>query len=107
MICLINHALEHTFEDDGTNALIHDTFGSGSGAISNDYDDDNDEDDIEAIHDIPLLEKANMTLYEGSQSTLLFVVLLLVNLKVMNGLSNITMSRMLRFVIYIIIVYKR
>ena len=92
-----------TFEDDGTNALIHDTFGTG---VIDDHD-SYDDNDIESIHDIPLLEKENMTLHEGSQSNLLFVVLLLVSLKLMNGLSNITMSHMLRFVIYVIIVYKR
>ena len=81
-------------------------FGIGVVATT-DVDDDYDEDGIKSIHGIPLLEKENPTLYEGSQSTLLFVVLLLVNLKVMNGLSNITMSCMLRFIIYIIIDYKR
>ena len=96
-----------TFEDDGMNALIHDTFGTGVVAMAATNDDDYDEDDIEAIHDVPLLEKENITLYKGSQSTLLAIVLLLVNSKVMNGLSNITMSCMLRFMIYIIIVYKR
>ena len=102
-----DHELENTFEDDGMNALIHDTFGTSATATDDDDVDDDVEDDIEAIHDIPLLEKAATPLYEGYQSTLLFVVLLLVNLKVMNGLSNITMSRMLRIFIYIIIVYKR
>ena len=58
-----DHVPENTFEDDGTNALIHDTFGTGGGVAT---DDDDEEDDIEAIHDIPLLEKENMTLYEGS-----------------------------------------
>ena len=101
-----DHAPENTFEDDGTNALIHNTFGT-SIIVATDDDDDDDEDDIEAFHDIPLLEKENMMLYEGSQSTLLSIVLLLVNLKVMNGLSNITISCMLRFVVYVIIVYKR
>ena len=80
--------------------MIHDTFGTTVATFSNDYD------DIEAIHDTPL-EKENMTLYEGSQSNLLSVVFLLLNLKVMNGLPNIIMSRYLRFVIYVIIVYKR
>ena len=97
-----DHLSKNTFEDDGTNALIHDTFGTGATD-----DDDYDEDENEAIHDIPLLEKENKALYEGSHSTLLSVIILLVNLKVMNGLSNITMSHMLRFVIYVIIVYKR
>ena len=99
-----NHEIENTFEDDGMNALIHDTFGIGA---SIDDDDEEEEDDIEAIHGLPLLEKVTTTLYKGSQSTLLSIVLFLVNLKVMKGLSNITMSCMLRFFIYVIIVYKR
>ena len=57
-------ALENTFEDDGTNSFIHETFGTGATNATN--DDDYDEDDIEVIHDIPLLEKERMTLYEGS-----------------------------------------
>ena len=88
------------------NALIHDTFGTGVFAIDDD-DENYDEDDIEIVHDIPLLEKEKTTLYKRSQSTLLFCVLFLATLKVMNGLSNITMSHMLRFVIYVSIVYKR
>jgi hypothetical protein len=88
------------------NALIHDTFVIGVATIFVD-DDSYDEDDIEAIHDIPLLEKTNMVLYKGSQSTLLSIVLLLVNLKVMNGLFNIKIPCMIRFVIYFIIFYKR
>ena len=85
--------------NDGTNTLIHDTFGTGT-------TDDYDQDDVDVIHDIPLLDKAATTLYEGSQTTLISVVLLFLNLKVMNGLSTITMSHMLRYVIYVIIVIK-
>ena len=102
-----DHEPENTFEDDGMNALIHDTFGIGVAAADDDDLDDDVEDDIEAIHDIPLPERATKLLYKGSQSTLLSIVLLLVNLKVMNGLSNIKMSCMLRLVIYAIILYKR
>ena len=93
-----DNAPKKIFEDDGMNALIYDTFGSGVAVVDDDNvdDDDEEEDDIELIHDIPLLEKENTSLYKGSQSTLLFVLLFLVNLKVMNGLSNITMSHMLR-----------
>ena len=90
-----DHAPENTIEDDGINTLIHDTF---SPSVSNDDDDDS--------LDVPLLEKAYEPLYKDSQTTLLFVVLLLLNLKVMNGLSNITMSHMLRYVIYVFIVNK-
>ncbi len=90
-----DHTLENTIEDDGINTLIHDTF---SPSVSDDDDDDS--------LDVPLLEKAYEPLYKDSQTTLLSTVLLLLNLKVMNGLSNITMSRMLRYVIYVFIVNK-
>jgi hypothetical protein len=83
-----DHAPENTIEDDGINTLIHDTF---SPSVSDDDDDDS--------LDVPLLEKAYEPLYKDSQTTLLSAVLLLLNLKVMSGLSNITMSRMLRYVI--------
>ena len=61
-------------------------------------DDDDDDDDIE--FDVPLLEKAHHSLCEGSKTTLLAVVLLFVNLKVMNGLSNVAMTHILRYVIF-------
>ena len=92
-----DHAPENTIEDDGINTLIHDTF---SPSVSNHDDDDDDS------LDVPLLEKAYEPLYKDSQTTLLSAIFLLVNLKVMNGLSNITMSRMLRYVIYVFIVNK-
>ena len=90
-----DHAPENTIEDDGINTLIHDTF---SPSVS-DHDDDDSLDES-------LLEKAYEPLCKDSQTTLLSAVLLLLNLKVMNGLSNITMSRMLRYVIYVFIVNK-
>ena len=90
-----DHAPENTIEDDGINILIHDTF---SPSVSNHDDDDS--------LDVPLLEKAYKPLYKDSQTTLLSAILLLLNLKVMSGLSNITMSRMLRYVIYVFIVKK-
>ena len=56
-------------------------------------DDDNDDneniDDFDDVHDIPLLEKAYRPLYEGSKTNLLSTILLIMNLKVMNGISNI------------------
>ena len=79
-----DHAPENTVEDDGTNTLIHATF---SGRADHD-----DQDDFDDVHDLPVLEKAYEPLYEGSETTLLSFVLLLLNLKVMNGLSNITIS---------------
>jgi hypothetical protein len=65
-----------------------------------DDQDDDDDDDVDAEFDVPILEKAQEPLYEGSETTLLAVVLLLVNLKVMNGLSNVAITHMLRYVIF-------
>ena len=64
-----------------------------------DDQDDDDDDDVDVELDVPILEKAHEPLYEGSKTTLLVAVLLLVNFKVMNGLSNVAMTRMLRYVI--------
>ena len=89
-----DHELENIVEDDSTNTLIHDTF---SGVADHD-----DQDDFDDVHDLPVLEKAYEPLYEGSETTLLSNILLLLNLNVMNGLSNIAISRMLRYVIYVI-----
>jgi hypothetical protein len=46
-----------------------------------------DEDNQDDSHDVdPLLEKSCQPLYEGSTTNLLSVILLLVNLKFLNGL---------------------
>ena len=67
----------------------------------NDQDDDDDDDgDIDIDLDVTILEKEHETLYEGSQTTLLAIVFLLVNLKVVNDLSNVAMTCMLRYVIF-------
>ena len=60
---------------------------------------DNDDEDV---IDIPILEKTYKPLYQGSQTTLLLTIVLLVNLKVLNSISNIAMSHMLRYVIFFI-----
>ena len=65
-----------------------------------DDQDDDDDYDVDVELDVPILEKAQEPLYEGSETTLLAVVLLLVNFKVMNGLSKVAMTRMLRYVIF-------
>ena len=59
-----------------------------------DDQDDDDDDDVNVELDVPILEKAQEPLYEGSETTLLAIVYLLVNLKVMNGLSNVAMTHM-------------
>ena len=87
---------DNIFEDDGTNTLIHDTFN-----VRMD-DDDHENDDFDDVHDLPLLDKAHKPLYEGSNITLLCVVLLIMNLKVMNGFSNTSITHILRYVIYFI-----
>ena len=47
-----------------------------------------DHDDFDDVHDLPLLEKAQQPLYEGSKITLVSSILLIVNLKVLNGFSK-------------------
>ena len=66
--------------------------------MGDDYDNDNENyDDFDDVHDIPLLDKAYEPLYEGSKKNLLSTILLIMNLKVMNGLSNIAITRLLRY----------
>jgi hypothetical protein len=91
-----DHA-DNMVEDDGTNTLIHDTFN-----VRMDVDDDHENDDFDDVHDLPLLEKAYKPLYEGSNINLLSSILLIMNLKVMNGFSNTSITHMLRYVIYFI-----
>ena len=82
-------------EYDGTNTLIHDSFNV---IMDDDNDDDNENDDeFDDVHNIPLLDKAHEPLYEGSKTNLLCAILLIINLKVMNGLSNISLTQMLRY----------
>ena len=84
---------EDMIEEDGIGIGDEDDHDDGTSASNND-----DEDGLY----IPILEKAHEPLYEGSQITFLSTILLLVNLKVMNGLSNVAMSPMLRYVIFVI-----
>ena len=88
--------LENRIEEDVTSTTNED-----------DRNDDNcaSNDDDEDKLDIPIIEKAYETFYQGSQTTLLFVVLLLVNFKVINGISNIEISRMLRYNVIFVIYY--
>ena len=87
---------DNIVEDDGTNTLIHDTFN----VRMDDDDDDHENDDFDDVHDLPLLEKVYEPLYEGSNTNLIFAILLIMNLKVMNGLSNISVTQILRYVKY-------
>ena len=81
-------------EDDGTNQMIQDFFSQS--------DEDGDSD---GIYDESLLEKANKPIYEGSRANLLSATSLLVNLKVMNNLSNTCVTHILRYVICFISYY--
>jgi hypothetical protein len=72
-----NQVNDPTEEDDGTNQMIQYLFAES--------DEDGNSD---GIYDEPLLEKENKRLDEGSRENLLSTILLLVNLKVMNNLSN-------------------
>ena len=102
--------VESTIEDVGIGAIDNvpknKIEGDVSGAIDEDDEDDDshasndDDEEVDAELDVPILEKAHKSLYEGSKTSLLSVVLLLVNLKVMNGLSNVAMTRMLRYAIF-------
>ena len=56
------------------------------------------EDNLHDIHDVPLLEKSQEPLYEGSTKNLLSTILLLVNLKVLNGFSNTCFTQILKYV---------
>ena len=85
--------LSNIVEDDGTNTLIHDSFN-----VRMDDDDDENIDDFDDVHDLPLLEKACGPLYEGSNKNILSAILLIMNLKVMNGISKISITWMLRYV---------
>ena len=75
---------DNIVEDDSTDTFIHDIFNV---RMDDDDDDHNHEnDDFDDVHDLPLLEKAYKPLYEGSNANLIFVILLIMNLKVMNGI---------------------
>ena len=70
-------------QDDGTNQMIQDLFGNP---------DEDHGDSSDGIYDEPLIEKENKRLYKESREHLLSTPLLLVNLKVMNHLSNTCMT---------------
>lgn len=79
-------------QDDGTNQLIQDLFAYL----------DEDGDRIDGICDEPLVEKIDKQLYSGSRENILSATLLLVNLNILNHLSNNCMTQILRYVIYFI-----
>ena len=64
-----------------------------------------DEDNLHDFHDVPLLQKSQEHIYESSTNNILFVILLLVNLKVFTGLLNTCFTQLLRYVKLIIFLY--
>lgn len=90
---------QSTIENEGINRLIHDTFGATdeNTALDEMY---------ENIHDVPLIDKAKKTLYKDSKTSLLSALLLLVNFKVINGLSNTAMTQLLRYARFIYMLLK-
>lgn len=82
-------------EEDGTNILIQETFNNlGMDDDDNEYD--------ECALDLPVLERETTRLYEGSKTSLLYALLLLVKLKVVNCLSNTSVTQLPRYVIYFV-----
>ena len=90
-ISVADNVLEDMIEEDGIGIVDQDDHDNGTSTFDND-----DEDGL----DIPILKKAYKTLYQGSETTLLFSIVLLVNLKVLNGLSNVAISLMVRYTIF-------
>jgi hypothetical protein len=80
--------VSYSNQEDEIHRLIQDTFAP--------MDEDN-QDDSHYVD--PLLEKSRQPLYEGSKTNLLSAILLLVNLKVLNGLSNTCLTKILRYLI--------
>ena len=64
-----------------------------------------DEDNLHDFLDVPLLEKSQEPLYEGSTTNIVSAILLLVNLKFLNGLSNTCFLQLLRYVKFIIFLH--
>jgi hypothetical protein len=103
VIPMENDDINNTVDDDGTNRLIQDIYNAPMDDDVNleednlQYDnDDNDEDnDDEYILDKPILQNSTKSLYEGTKKVL-SAVMLLVKLKVSNGLSNTCMTHILR-----------
>ena len=92
----VNDPIDNIVEDDGTNTLIHDSFNV---RMDDENDDDNENnDEFDDVLDIPILDKAYKPLSEGSKRNFISTILLIMNLKVMNGLSNIYITQMLRYV---------
>ena len=94
----------NTVDDDGTNRLIEDLFNAPmdddvnleEDNLQDDKDDSDEDNDDDYIFDKPILENATKSLHEGTEKSVLSAVMLLVNLKVLKGLSNTCMTQILR-----------
>jgi len=104
VIPMENDDINNTVDDDGTNRLIQDIYNAPmdddvnmeEDNLQDDNDDSDEDNDDEYIFDKPILQNATESLYEGTKKSVLSVVMLLVNLKVSNGLSNTCMTQILR-----------
>ena len=100
IIPMENDDINNTFDDDGTNRLIqyisNAPMDDDVNMEEDKLQDDNDDNDDEYIFDKPILQNATESLYEGTTKSALSAVMLLVNLKVSNGLSNTCMTQILR-----------
>jgi hypothetical protein len=104
VIPMENDDINNTIDDDGTNILIQDIYNAPMDDdvnmeeenLQDDNDDSDEDNDDEYIFDKPILQNATESLYEGTKKSVLSAVMLLVNLKVSNGLSNTCMTQILR-----------
>jgi hypothetical protein len=104
VIPMVNDDINNTVDDDGTNRLIQDIYNAPMDDdvnmeeenLQDDNDDSDEDNDGEYIFDKPILQNATESLYEGTKKSVLSVVILLINLKVSNGLSNTCMTQILR-----------
>ena len=76
--------IDNTFKNGGINRLIQDIFAP----MDDNFDD---------IHDVPLIEKSQQPLYGGLIINILYAILLLMNLKVLNGLSNTCLTQIIKY----------
>ena len=67
--------------------------------MDDDYD-DHENDDFDGVHDLSLLQKTYEPFFEGFNTNRVSAILLRMKLKVMNGISNKSVTHMLRYVIY-------
>jgi hypothetical protein len=65
-----------------TNRLIHDTF------IKIMDEDTPMDDNVDDVHNVPLIDKAPKPIYEGSKTSIISFILMLVNSEVLNSVSN-------------------